>query len=78
MTCPNVRLVLDRLSKKVTGRTLRFLPSYPEQLRGDFASQPAVQRGSRPKQQVIGTMFGFLPNDLSTGRLVLPGSAKKR
>ena len=65
------------LQKKVTGTTLRFLPSYPERRRNRFGPQPA-QMGSRPKQQVIGMMFGFLPNDLFPRPLILAPALKKR
>ena len=33
------------------------------ELTGDFPCKATVQEGSWPKQQVIGTMLGFLPND---------------
>jgi hypothetical protein len=54
------------VSKKVTGTTLGFCPVTLATLER-FSRQRTVKRVSRSKQQVIGTMFGFLPNDL--GRL---------
>src|SRR6185437_14133337 len=60
-------------AKKITGTTLRFLPSYLTCLGTDFPCPAAVQGGARPKQQVIGMMFGFLPNDLSARSPAYPG-----
>src|SRR6185437_11044355 len=78
MTCTHGRLDLARpCKKKVTGTTLRFLPSYPEQLTGDFPCRANRARGSWSKQQVIGMMFGFLPNDFSPPLRPGPALQKK-